>query len=227
MAGAWVIGIVVMLVSMLVSQQLKSRFARYSVTPLSNGMTGRQIAERMLADHGIANVKVVSVQGQLTDHYNPLTKTVNLSEPVYHQANAAAAAVAAHECGHAVQHSTAYQWLMLRSKLVPVVSFTSNIMQWVLLGGILMINTFPSLLLIGIILFAATTLFTFITLPVEYDASNRALAWVKRTGIVTPAEYEMSADALKWAARTYVVAAIGSLATLLYYVSIFMGRRRD
>jgi Zn-dependent membrane protease YugP len=227
MTGAWIIGIVVMLISMLVSQQLRNRFARYSQTPLSNGMTGRQIAERMLADHGIHDVKVTSVQGQLTDHYNPLTKTVNLSEPVYHQANAAAAAVAAHECGHAVQHATAYQWLMLRSKLVPVVSFTSNIVQWILLAGILLINTFPNLLLIGIILFGATTLFTIITLPVEYDASKRALAWIKRTGVVTPAEYDMSADALKWAARTYVVAAIGSIATLLYYLSIFMGRRRD
>lgn len=219
------IGIVVMLVSLLVSQQLKSRFAKYSRTPLSNGLTGRQVAELMLADHGIHDVKVVSVQGQLTDHYNPVTKTVNLSEPVYHQANAAAAAVAAHECGHAVQHATAYSWLTLRSKLVPVVSVTSTFMQWVILGGILLINSFPQLLLFGIILFAATTLFSFITLPVEYDASNRALAWIKREHVVTTEEYAMSSDALKWAARTYVVAAIGSLATLLYYVSIFMGRR--
>ena len=231
MAGAWIIGIVVMLVSMLVSQQLKNRFARYSATPLSNGMTGRQIAERMLADHDIRDVKVVSVQGQLTDHYNPITKTVNLSEPVFNNANAAAAAVAAHECGHAVQHATAYQWLTFRSKLVPVVSVTSRFMQWVILGGIILLQSASSLgepiFLAGIVLFGLTTLFSVITLPVEYDASNRALAWIKRTGIVTPAEYDMSADALKWAARTYLVAAIGSIATLLYYVSMFMGRRRD
>ena len=227
MTGAWLIGLVVMLVSMLVSQQLRSRFERYSRTPLSNGMTGRQIAERMLADHGLRDVKVVSVKGQLTDHYNPATKTVNLSEAVYGHANAAAAAVAAHECGHAVQHATAYQWLDLRSKLVPVVSVSSSLVQWVLLGGILLINTFPQLLLIGIIMFAAITLFSLITLPVEYDASHRALAWIQRTGIVTQGEYAMSADALKWAARTYLVAAIGSIATLLYYVMIFMGRRRD
>ncbi len=214
-----------MLVSLLVSQQLKSRFQKYSKTPLSNGMSGAEIAQRMLHDHGITDVKVVSVAGQLTDHYNPLTRTVNLSEPVYHARNAAAAAVAAHECGHAVQHATAYSWLTMRSKLVPVVQVTSTFMQWVLLGGILLINTFPQLLLIGIIMFAMTTLFAFITLPVEYDASNRALAWIKRNGIVTTGEYDMSADALKWAARTYVVAAIGSLATLLYYIMIYMGRR--
>lgn len=225
MAGAWIIGIVMMLVSLLVSQQLKSRFQKYSKTPLSNGMSGAEIAQRMLHDHGITDVKVVSVAGQLTDHYNPLTRTVNLSEPVYHARNAAAAAVAAHECGHAVQHATAYSWLTMRSKLVPVVQVTSTFMQWVLLGGILLINTFPQLLLIGIIMFAMTTLFAFITLPVEYDASNRALAWIKRNGIVTTSEYDMSADALKWAARTYVVAAIGSLATLLYYIMIYMGRR--
>ncbi len=225
MMGAYVIGIVVMLVSMLVSHQLKSRFQKYSATPLANGMSGAEIAQQMLHDHGIGNVKVVSVPGQLTDHYNPANRTVNLSEAVYHARNAAAAAVAAHECGHAVQHATAYRWLTMRSKLVPVVQVTSSFMQWVILGGILLINSFPQLLLFGIILFAMTTLFAFITLPVEYDASNRALAWIKRNGIVTAGEYAMSADALKWAARTYVVAAIGSLATLLYYVSIFMNRR--
>jgi hypothetical protein len=225
MMGAYVIGGLVMLVSWLVGQQLRSRFAKYSKTPLSNGMTGREIAERMLHDNGIFNVRVISVPGQLTDHYNPANRTVNLSEAVYHQRNAAAAAVAAHEVGHAVQHATAYQWLTMRSKLVPVVQVASSFMQWVILGGILLINSFPQLLLIGIILFAMTTLFAFITLPVEYDASNRALAWIKRNGIVTAGEYAMSADALKWAARTYVVAAIGSLATLLYYVSIFMNRR--
>ena len=219
------IGIVVMLVSLLVSQQLKSRFARYAQTPLSNGMSGREIAEQMLADHGISGVRVVSVPGQLTAHYDPTKRTVNLSEPVYNGRNAAAAAVAAHECGHAVQHATAYTWLNLRSKLVPVVSVTSNVVQWVLLGGILLINTFPQLLLVGIVMFAMITLFSLVTLPVEYDASNRALAWIKRNGIVNTTEYAMSADALKWAARTYLIAAIGSIATLLYYIMIFAGGR--
>ena len=179
----------------------------------------------MLADHGITNVKVTHVKGQLTDHYNPATRTVNLSEAVYGQRNAAAAAVAAHECGHAVQHAQAYSWLQFRSKLVPVVSVTSSLVQWILLGGILLINSFPQLLLIGIILFATTTLFSIITLPVEYDASNRALKWLKERQIVNTGEYAMSADALKWAARTYVVAAIGSIGTLLYYLMIYMNRR--
>lgn len=222
------IGIVVMLVSFFVSQQLRSRFQKYSATPLSNGMSGAEIAQRMLRDHGITNVQVVSVAGQLTDHYNPATRTVNLSEPVYHARNAAAAAVAAHECGHAVQHATAYKWLAMRSALVPVVSIASNLVQWVLLGGILLINTFPQLLLFGILLFAATTVFSLVTLPVEYDASRRALAWMERSHIVQPAEYAMSADALKWAARTYLVAALGSVATLLYYVMMYLGAsRRD
>ncbi|MBS1583750.1 MAG: zinc metallopeptidase [Bacteroidetes bacterium] len=228
MAGAWMIGIVVMLVSFFVSQQLRSRFQKYSATPLSNGMSGAEIAQRMLRDHGITNVQVVSVAGQLTDHYNPATRTVNLSEPVYHARNAAAAAVAAHECGHAVQHATAYKWLAMRSALVPVVSIASNLVQWVLLGGILLINTFPQLLLFGILLFAATTVFSLVTLPVEYDASRRALAWMERSHIVQPSEYAMSADALKWAARTYLVAALGSVATLLYYVMMYLGAsRRD
>ena len=225
MAGAYLIGIVIMLISFLVGRQLRSRFAKYSRTPLSNGMSGKEIAERMLADHGITNVKVTHVKGQLTDHYNPATRTVNLSEAVYGQRNAAAAAVAAHECGHAVQHAQAYSWLQFRSKLVPVVSVTSSLVQWILLGGILLINSFPQLLLIGIILFATTTLFSIITLPVEYDASNRALKWLKDRQIVTTGEYAMSADALKWAARTYVVAAIGSIGTLLYYLMIYMNRR--
>lgn len=215
----------IMLVSWLVGQQLKSRFEKYSRTPLQNGMSGREVAEQMLRDHGITNVKVISVPGQLTDHYNPANRTVNLSEPVYHARNAAAAAVAAHEVGHAVQHATAYSWLEMRSKLVPVVSVASQWMQWVLLGGILLINSFPQLLLIGIVLFAVTTLFSIITLPVEYDASNRALAWMTDRGIVTSSERAMSADALKWAARTYVVAAIGSIGTLLYYVMVYMNRR--
>ena len=225
MQGAYLIGIVVMLVSWLVGQQLRSRFAKYSKTPLSNGMSGREIAERMLHDNGINSVRVISVPGQLTDHYNPANRTVNLSEAVYSQRNAAAAAVAAHEVGHAVQHATAYRWLEMRSKLVPVVSVTSSLVQWVLLGGILLINTFPQLLLFGIILFAMTTLFSIITLPVEYDASRRALAWMKQRNIVEPAELAMSTDALKWAARTYLVAAIGSIGTLLYYVMMYTGRR--
>jgi Zn-dependent membrane protease YugP len=225
MMGAYLIGIVVMLVSMLVSWQLKSRFQKYSKTPLANGMSGAEAALHMLQDHGISNVKVVSVPGQLTDHYNPANRTVNLSEPVYHGRNAAAVAVAAHECGHAVQHATAYRWLTMRSRLVPVVQITSTIMPWVIMGGILLINSFPQLLVAGVVMFGLTTLFSFVTLPVEYDASNRALAWIQRRGVVTTGEYAMSADALKWAARTYVVAAIGSLATLLYYVSILMNRR--
>src|SRR5690606_27119929 len=184
-------------------------------------MSGKEIAEAMLRDHGLTNVRVVSVPGQLSDHYDPRNRTVNLSEPVYHARNAAAAAVAAHECGHAVQHATAYSWLQMRSKLVPVVSVSSQFMHWILLAGILTINTFPSLLLIGIVLFALTTVFSLITLPVEYDASHRALAWIKSNGVVNTSEYAMSADALKWAARTYLVAAIGSIGTLIYYIMIF------
>ncbi|MEZ4807879.1 MAG: zinc metallopeptidase [Flavobacteriales bacterium] len=226
MQGAYLIGIVVMLVSWLVGQQLRSRFTKYSKTPLSNGMSGREIAERMLHDNGIDNVRVISVPGQLTDHYNPADRTVNLSEAVYHARNAAAAAVAAHEVGHAVQHATAYKWLEMRSRLVPVVSFASQWVQWIILGGILLVNSFGTgLLLFGIILFVLLTLFSIITLPVEYDASDRALAWMKTNGVVTTGEYAMSADALKWAARTYLVAAIGSIGTLLYYIMIYMGRR--
>lgn len=226
--GAWIIGIVMMLVSMLVSQQLKSRFKKYSATPLSNGMSGAEIAAQMLNDSGIRDVKVISVPGQLTDHYNPANKTVNLSEPVYHGRNAAAAAVAAHECGHAVQHATAYQWLAMRSSLVPIVNVSSKFMQWVILAGIMLTSSFGTTLLwAGVGLFAFTTLFSLITLPVEYDASNRALAWIKRNGVVTTSEFAMSEDSLKWAARTYVVAAIGSIATLVYYVMMAMGRSRD
>ena len=219
------IGFLVMALSWFVGNQLRSRFAKYSKTPLSNGLSGKEISEKMLRDNGITDVRVISVPGQLTDHYNPANRTVNLSEGVFHERNAAAAAVAAHECGHAVQHATAYTWLEMRSKLVPVVSVASNVVQWVLLGGILLINTFPQLLLIGIILFAATTFFSVVTLPVEYDASNRALAWMKSSGVVTQGELAMSTDALKWAARTYLVAAIGSIGTLLYYVMTYMGRR--
>jgi Zn-dependent membrane protease YugP len=215
----------IMLASWLVSSRLKNKFELYSKLHLQNGMSGAEIAEQMLADHGIRDVKVISTPGQLTDHYNPANKTVNLSESVYNQRNAAAAAVAAHECGHAVQHATAYSWLTMRSKLVPIVSVTSSVVQWILLAGVLMIETFPSLLLIGIIIFAATTLFAFVTLPVEYDASKRALAWLENKRMLTQQEHNGASDALKWAARTYVVAAIGSLGTLLYYIMIFTGRR--
>ncbi|MPR35367.1 zinc metallopeptidase [Salmonirosea aquatica] len=225
MAGAYLIGIIVMAVSMFVQWRLKSKFEQYSQVGLSNGLSGKEIAEKMLRENGIFDVRVVSVEGRLTDHYNPQDKTVNLSPDVYHGRSVAAAAVASHECGHAVQHATAYTWLQLRSKMVPFLTISSRYMQWVILAGILLINTSTIPLAIGVALFAVTTLFSFITLPVEYDASNRALAWIETHGIVTQREHEMAADALKWAARTYLVAAIGSLATLLYYVSILMGRR--
>ena len=215
----------IILFSWLVSRQLKNKFEKYSKLQLNNGMSGAEIAEKMLADHGITDVTVISTPGRLTDHYNPADKTVNLSEAVYNQRNAAAAAVAAHECGHAVQHATAYSWLEFRSQLVPVVNIASNYVQWILIGGIFMMKTFPNLLLIGIVLFAATTLFSIITLPVEYDASNRALAWLENKNMLTSEEQAGAKDALKWAARTYVVAAIGSIATLLYYVMIYMNRR--
>ena len=215
----------IMLFSWLVSRQLKKKFELYSKLQLNNGMSGAEIAEKMLADHGITDVTVISTPGRLTDHYNPTDKTVNLSEAVYNQRNAAAAAVAAHECGHAVQHATAYSWLELRSQLVPVVNIASNYVPWILIGGIFMMKTFPSLLLIGIVIFAATTLFSIVTLPVEYDASNRALAWLENKNMLTREEQAGAKDALKWAARTYVVAAIGSIATLLYYVMIYMNRR--
>lgn len=224
-SGYMILALLIMGASWLVSSRLKSKFEHYSKLHLNNDMSGREIAEQMLHDHGIYDVKVISTPGMLTDHYNPVDKTVNLSEGVYHQRNAAAAAVAAHECGHAVQHAIGYKWLTMRSQLVLVVSFASNIVQWILLAGILMIKAFPSLLLVGIVLFAATTLFSIITLPVEYDASHRALAWLRDKRIVNQAEYAGAEDALKWAARTYLVAAIGSIATLLYYVSIFMGSR--
>ena len=215
----------IMLASWLVSNRLKNKFEKYSKLQLRNGMSGQEIAEKMLADHGIRDVRVISVAGQLTDHYNPADKTVNLSEAVFNQRNAAAAAVAAHECGHAVQHATAYSWLTMRSSLVPVVNIASTYMQWILIGGILMLKTFPQLLLVGIVIFAATTLFSIITLPVEYDASNRALAWLENKNMLSQEEQVGAKDALKWAARTYVVAALGSIATLMYYISIFNSRR--
>ncbi len=221
----WILLIAVMVISWLVSSQLKSRLEKYGQMALSSGYTGKEVAEKMLRENGIYDVKVISVEGRLTDHYNPTNKTVNLSPEIYHGQSIAAAAVAAHECGHAIQHATAYSWLTMRSTLVPIVQFGGTIVPWVLIGGILMINTFPILLLAGIILFAVTTIFSFITLPVEFDASKRALAWLENTNITTPQEQPKAKDGLKWAAMTYVVAAISSLATLLYYVSIYNNRR--
>jgi len=223
----WVIFIGIALMSWLVSARLKSKFQKYAQIPLPFGMTGKEVAERMLRENGIYDVKVTSVVGHLTDHYNPTAKTVNLSESVYRTNSIAAAAVAAHECGHAVQHAKAYAPLQLRSMLVPVVSFSSKIMQWILLGGMIMLNTFPQLLFIGIILFACTTLFSFITLPVEINASSRALGWLRSAGITTNQTQAFAEDALRSAAYTYVVAALGSLATLLYYIMIFTGGRRN
>ena len=214
-----------MILSLIVSQVLKSKFRKYSAVPIGNGYTGKDIAEKMLRDNSIYDVQVISVEGQLTDHYNPEQKTVNLSQDVYNNSSISAAAVAAHECGHAVQHKEAYAMLNLRSALVPAVSFASSWMQWVLLAGILMVNRFPELLLAGIVLFAATTLFSFITLPVEIDASRRALIWLKSSGITSYETQPKAQEALKWAAYTYVVAALASLATLLYYISVFNGRR--
>lgn len=225
MAGAYLIGLIVMAVSWYVQWRLKSKFKEYSEVGLRIGLSGQEIAEKMLRDNGIYDVRVQSVEGTLTDHYNPQDKTVNLSSDVFYGRSVAAAAVAAHECGHAVQHATAYSWLQFRSKLVPVLTISSRYMSWIILGGILLLNTTPVPLAIGVALFALTTLFSFITLPVEYDASNRALAWIDRQGVVTSQEHGMAADALKWAARTYLVAAIGSLATLLYYLMILLGRR--
>ncbi|KAB7731304.1 hypothetical protein F5984_10940 [Rudanella paleaurantiibacter] len=227
MAGAYLIGIIVFAVSAFVSWRLRSKFNEYSQIGLSNGLSGAEIAQRMLNENGIYDVRVLSVEGMLTDHYNPQDKTVNLSADVYYGRSVAAAAVAAHECGHAVQHKVAYGPLKFRSAIVPFVSVASQYMQWVILAGILLINTSLIPLTIGVALFAATTLFSFITLPVEFDASKRALAWVQTRGIVTQREYDYAKDALWWAAMTYVVAAIGSLATLLYYVSILMGARRN
>lgn len=221
----WIIFIGVAVVSYLVQAQLQSKFKKYSKMPLTNGMTGRDVALQMLHDNGIYDVQVTSTPGHLTDHYNPTNKTVNLSEGVYSSNSVAAAAVAAHECGHAVQHARAYAPLRMRSALVPVVQFSSSIMTWVLLAGILMVNTFPQLLLAGIVLFAMTTLFSFITLPVEINASKRALVWLNNAGVTNAYNHAQAEDALRSAAYTYVVAALGSLATLVYYIMIYMGRR--
>jgi hypothetical protein len=221
----WVIFIGTAALSWLVSANLKRKFAAYSKIPTERGMTGREVAEKMLHDQDIYDVKVQCVEGQLTDHYNPVTKVVNLSRGVYEGANVAAAAVAAHECGHAVQHATAYSWLMLRSRLVPVVSFASKWVMWVILVGLFLVNTFPSLLLVGIILFGFTTLFSFVTLPVEINASKRALAWLENHSVTSFQSHDKAQGALKAAAYTYVVAAVSSLASLLYYIAIYMGRR--
>lgn len=221
----WIVFIGIAIISYLVQANLKSKFEKYSQMPLTNGMTGKEVAEKMLRDNGIYDVTVTSTSGMLTDHYNPMNKTVNLSEGVYGSASVAAAAVAAHECGHAVQHARGYAPLRMRSALVPVVQFSSSIVSWVLLAGILMVNSFPQLLLIGICLFAMTTLFSFITLPVEIDASRRALVWLSSAGITNAFNHQLATDALKSAAYTYVVAALGSLATLIYYVTIYMNRR--
>ena len=219
----------VFLISMFVQSRLRSKFEFYSKVHLRNGMSGKEVAEKMLRDNGINDVQVISVPGQLTDHYNPENKTVNLSEAVYMQRNAAAAAVAAHECGHAVQHAVGYSMLQFRSKMVPVVNISSRLLQFVLMAGILVMamSGNKTILAVGVVLFAITTLFAFITLPVEYDASNRALKWLKTTGTVTAEEYEGAEDSLKWAARTYVVAALGSLAQLIYFASLLSGNRRE
>ena len=221
----WILFIGIALISYIVQQNLNSKLKKFSKVPLSSGMTGREVAEKMLQDHGIYNVTVTSTPGHLTDHYNPANNTVNLSPEVYNGNSVAAAAVAAHECGHAVQHAVAYAPLQLRSALVPVVSFASNWVQWILLAGIIMVQTMPSILFIGIILFAMTTLFSFITLPVEIDASRRATAWLQRAGITSNYDHPMAVSALRSAAYTYVVAALSSLATLIYYVLIFTGNR--
>jgi len=222
----FLLSIALVVISMIVSGVLKSKFNSYASIAISSGLTGRQVAEKMLRENGIYDVKIVSAEGFLTDHYNPANKTINLSPDVYNGASIAAAAVAAHETGHAVQHATAYQMLALRSGLVPIVQFSSSILQWVLIGGIILIKVFPTLLLIGIILFALTTLFSVITLPVEFDASRRALAWLNRTNVVNQNEYPKAKDALKWAALTYVVAAVASIVTLVQYLLIYQNRGR-
>lgn len=224
MSGAYLLILLIGGIGMFVQYKLKSKFKHYSKTHLQNGLSGKEIAEKMLADNGINDVKVVSTKGMLTDHYNPQTKTVNLSEGVYNQRNTSAAAVAAHECGHAVQHATSYRWLELRSKLIPTVGISSKLASFLLIAGIFTVNSFPQLLLIGIIFFAATVVFSIVTLPVEYDASNRALAWLENKNMLTTEEQSGAKDALKWAARTYLVAALGSIATLLYYLNIYSSR---
>ena len=214
-----------MLISWAIGAQLKSKFKAYSKIPINNNLSGKEVAEKMLKDNGIYDVTVISVPGDLTDHYDPTKKTVNLSKDVFYGQNVASAAVAAHECGHAVQHAKAYSFLQMRSSLVPVVSLASKWVQWILLAGVLLIQSFPQILLLGIILFALTTLISFITLPVELDASKRALVWLNNSGLTTSETHPKAKDALDWAAYTYVVAALASLATLIYYIMIYMGKR--
>ena len=221
----YVIFIAFALISFLVQKVLQTKFDNYSKVAIPNGLTGKDIAEKMLRDNGITDVSVISTEGRQTDHYNPATKTVNLSKDVYYGNSVAAAAVAAHECGHAVQHANAYSFLTLRSKLVPAVSFASQWMSWVLLAGILMLESFPGLLLFGIVLYGVTTLFSVVTLPVEINASSRALVWLSNAGVTNVYTHDKAQDALRWAAYTYVVAALGSIATLVYYILIFLNRR--
>ena len=224
MTGSFLLIIIIGLLGMLVQRRLKNKFKKYSQLHLQNGMSGKEIAEKMLTDNGIFDVKVISTPGRLTDHYNPQNKTVNLSEAVYSERNAAAAAVAAHECGHAVQHAKSYAWLQLRSRLVPALGISSKLASFILIAAIFTVEASPQLLLLGILLSSATVLFTIVTLPVECDASNRAIAWLEETQMVTNTEHDAAKDALKWAARTYVVAALSSIATLLYYVNIYNSR---
>lgn len=227
MSAIWILFIAIAIVGWVVQARLQSRFKKYSKIPLRNGMTGKEVAEKMLHENGIYDVQVISTRGQLTDHYNPLNKTINLSEPVYGSYSVAAAAVAAHETGHALQHAKGYAPLKMRSALVPIVSSTSKWVMWVILAGIFMIQTFPGLLWFGIAMFAMSTLFSFITLPVEKNATNRALQWLSSAGITDSSNHAQAVDALRWAGYTYVVAALSSLATLLYYVMIAMsGSRR-
>lgn len=227
MMPIWILFIAIAIVGWLVQARLQSRFKKYSRIPLRNGMTGKEVAEKMLRENGIYDVQVISTRGQLTDHYNPLKKTINLSDPVYGSYSVAAAAVAAHETGHALQHAKGYGPLKLRSALVPIVSSTSKWVMWVILAGILMLQNFPGLLWFGIALFALTTIFSFVTLPVEKNATNRALRWLSSAGITDASNHAQAEDALRWAGYTYVVAALSSLATLLYYIMIAMsGSRR-
>ncbi|MBA3649612.1 MAG: zinc metallopeptidase [Chitinophagales bacterium] len=223
----FIIMIGLLVAGFIIQARLRSKLTAYSKYPSPNGMSGKDVAEKMLRDNGILDVQIISAEGYLSDHYNPMNKTINLSPEIYSGRSIASAAIAAHECGHAVQHAVAYRWLTLRSQLVPVVSFSSRWMQWILLAGILTIRMFPQLLLAGIVLFALTTLFSFITLPVEFDASKRALAWMDKTGFMNSQDYTKAKDGLWWAAMTYVVAALGSLATLVYYIMIYSGGRRN
>jgi len=225
-APIMIVSLIFLGISMLVSLVMKSKFSAYSKIPLMNGMSGKEIAEKMLRENGIFDVKVVSHEGFLSDHYNPLNKTVNLSEDVFNGKNISAAAVAAHECGHAVQHATAYSWLMMRSRLVPIVQFSSTLVNWILFIGVIMaLRGNSTVLLVGIILMSLTVVFTLITLPVEFDASRRALAWLNQTNVTNSQEYPKAKDALKWAAMTYVVAALAAVVTLLQYILLYLGRR--